>query len=160
MRELFKKINKIIEKHLKLFILAFFIICFLLIIIAGPKKKQKDTGTESATYEEVSEVDRKVKELYPDAESLLGHSKLCFLKTGETTEIKLSMHENPEVLSSAPLYDENIKLTAGTNDCIIHEISADRKTVLVKAFQPGSAVLYARSDKYNRTFKIYINVKD
>lgn len=153
-----EKINAKIEKHLKLFVLAFFIICSILIIIAGPKKKQKDTG--SATPAELAEVDRKIEELYPGAESLLGYSKLCFIKTGETKEIELGMPENPDILSSTPLYDEDIKITAGKNDCISHEISADRKSVIVKAFQPGSAVLYARSDKYNRSFKIIINVED
>lgn len=82
------------------------------------------------------------------------------LTAGETKIVRLGIPQIPGDLSSPLLYDKDVIISAGKNDCINYEKSDEKESVVITAIRPGSSVLYVRSAKYNYSYKIFIYVKE
>ncbi|MDY6397748.1 MAG: hypothetical protein SPL22_08445 [Treponema sp.] len=82
------------------------------------------------------------------------------LTAGETKIVRLGIPQIPGDLSSPPLYDKDVTISAGKNDYISYEKSDEKESVVITAIRPGSSVLYVRSAKYNYSYKIFIYVKE
>ena len=138
--------------------LFYFALCCTLIIISGPKIKRAVDIEGQEVFSNEEYLEKKLDSLYPSAESLLGYSEHWSLTEGSTKEIDIGFPS--EGILSERLYDEDVIVTAGRNDCISFEMSENKKYITIKAFQPGNAVLYIKSNKYKTSYKIFVRVNE
>lgn len=127
------------------------------VIIANTTKAHPDSAR---TTDAELLINQRLDELYPEAESIKGYTEHLRLTAGETKIVRLGIPQIPGDLSSPPLYDKDVIISAGKNDCINYEKSDEKESVVITAIRPGSSVLYVRSAKYNYSYKIFINVKE
>lgn len=160
MKKILALIDEAFRKHIKIFMLFYFALCCTLIIISGPKIKRAVDIEEQEVFSNEEYLEKKLDSLYPSAESLVGYSVHCSLTEGSTKEIDIGFPSEGENIQSERLYDEDVIVTAGRNDCISFEMSENKKFITIKGFQPGNAVLYIKSNKYKTSYKIFVRVNE
>ena len=84
------------------------------VIIANTTKAQPDSAR---TTDAELLINQKLDELYPETESIKGYTKHLRLTAEETKIVKLGIPQIPGDLSSPPLYDKDVIISAGKNDC-------------------------------------------
>ena len=140
-----------------LFCLLTSVLLSMTVIIANTTKAQPDSAR--TMYAELL-INQRLDELYPEAESIKGYTEHLRLTAGEKKIVRLGIPQIPGDLSSTPLYDKDVIISAGKNDCINYEKSDEEESVVITAIRPGSSVLYVRSAKYNYSYKIFIYVNE